>query len=206
MEGRLRTISEADIERAVEELRGGGLVCFPTDTLYALGADACSATAVGRVFDVKGREGAKPLPLFVKDVGMAETIAVLDRAARRLAERFWPGALTLVLEKRPDFESEALVGGNTVALRAPAHPVALAIVGGLARPVTGTSANLSGGPDPATADEVLRQVGDQIDLILDGGPCLVGMPSTIVDCSRAEAHILRRGAINDASIRRTLGA
>ena len=196
----------SDIERAVFVLRSGGLVAFPTDTLYALGADAARAAAVDRVFAVKGREAGKALPLFVDGLEMAGAVCILNDAARRLAASFWPGALTLVLPRRPEFESLALGGGGTAALRVPAHATALALVAGLGGPVTGTSANRSGGPEPATAAEVRRQLGEAVDYVLDGGPCLVGRPSTVVDCSGDDVRVLRQGAIAEESIRRALAA
>ncbi|HEY7270366.1 MAG TPA: L-threonylcarbamoyladenylate synthase [Dehalococcoidia bacterium] len=196
----------ADIEQAVARLRDGGVVAFPTDTLYALGADATNAEAVGRVFDIKGREAGKPLPLFVAGAEIAAGVAVMTPLARRLAERFWPGALTLVVQKLPSFESEALVGGETVALRVPNSDVALEILRGLGRPVTATSANLSGGADPADASTVRAQIGERLDLIVDGGACDVGVSSTIVDCTGEAPLILRAGAISEAEIAAALSA
>ncbi len=195
----------AEIERAVSVLRRGGLVAFPTDTLYALGADALSDAAVDRVVEIKGREAGKPLPLFVDGLEMAETVAVFSDAARRLARRFWPGALTLVLPRQPSFVSKALVGGETVALRVPKHDVALAIVRLLGRPVTGTSANLAGGDNPSTPDEVRRQIGANVDFVLDGGRCPVSLPSTIVSWDDVgEVLVLRQGALDEESVRRAL--
>jgi len=185
-----------DVEKAVSVLREGGVIALPTDTLYALAASALDAGAVERVYAIKGREGGKPLPLFVSGLEMAERYARLNAMARALAERFWPGALTLVLAKRDGFESEALAGGDTVALRAPADETALAVLHGLDAPITATSANRSGGPDPVSADDVRAQLGDAVDMVLDAGPCVVGVSSTIVDCTRPEPVILRRGAIS----------
>jgi L-threonylcarbamoyladenylate synthase len=172
--------------------------------LYALTVVASDAAAVERAYAIKGREDGKPLPLFVSDLEMAERIAVINPMARSLAKRFWPGALTIVLNKKPDFESEALAGGDTVALRAPAHDLALAVIAQLGEPVTATSANRSGGPDPISADDVQRELGNELDLILDSGPCPVGVSSTIVDCTRLEPSILRLGAISEAAILRAV--
>lgn len=196
--------SDASVDVAVRALRSGGLVALPTDTLYALAAVATDATAVRRLFAVKGREGAKPLPLFVADAAMAGRIAVLTDNARRLMDRFWPGALTIVVSKQDGFSSEALAGGATVALRAPDRPRTLAVIRALNAPITGTSANLSGGCDPDTAAEVQAQIGDKLDLIVDGGSCPVGIPSTIVDCTTDEPRILRRGAIDEVQILQAL--
>lgn len=195
---------EKQIDEAIDVLRNGGVIAMPTDTLYALAAAASDADAVRRVFEIKGREGRRALPLFVTGVEMAERIGVLTASATRLAERFWPGQLTIVVEKEPAFESEALAGGDTVALRAPDHEVALAVVRGLDGAVTGTSANLTGGPDPDSADEVRRQIGDKVDLILDGGHCEVGIASTIVDCTGEEPRILRDGAVSRDAIAEAL--
>jgi len=195
------------IEFAAGALRRGGVVSFPTDTLYALGADALNDAAVARVFAIKARPPSNPLPLFVSDAAMASQLAVLTPAAMRLIERFWPGALTVVIEKRDGFESLALAGGATVALRAPNHPVALDLIRRLQRPLTATSANLSGGLDPDNAGEVRRQLGDAIDFIIDAGHCPIGLPSTIVYCaSAADIKIVRPGAIAESDIRAALAA
>jgi L-threonylcarbamoyladenylate synthase len=195
------------IEFAAGALRRGGVVSFPTDTLYALGADALNDAAVARVFAIKARPLSNPLPLFVSDAAMAGQLAVLTPPAVRLVERFWPGALTVVIEKRDDFESLALAGGATVALRAPDHPVALDLIRRLQRPLTATSANLSGGIDPDSAGEVRRQLGHAVDYIIDAGPCPIGMPSTIVDCTSApDIRIVRPGAIAESEVRKALAA
>jgi L-threonylcarbamoyladenylate synthase len=194
------------IANAVRKLKEGGVVAFPTDTLYALGADATNPNAIERVFGIKGREAGKPLPLFVSGGEMARRYARLTPDAEALVRRYWPGALTLVLERRPGFESAALAGGDTMALRAPDHQVALALVEGLDRPVTGTSANLAGGPDPVTAGDVIEALGDRVDLVLDGGACPRGQPSTIVDCTSSPPRVLREGAISAAEIAAALGS
>ena len=199
-----KTKSPEGLEAAVARLREGGVVALPTDTLYALVALARDAAAVDRVFAIKGREPGKPLPLFVDSIEMADAIAFVTHAARRLASRFWPGALTLVLHKRPGFDSEALTGGDTVALRVPDSDVILHAVRALGEPVTATSANLSGGPDPDTAAQVRRQLGDLVDLVVDAGPCPIAAPSTIVDCTTDEPRILRPGAIPDPQIHAAL--
>jgi L-threonylcarbamoyladenylate synthase len=183
------------VKKAVSVLRSGGVIAMPTDTLYALTAAAEDAPAVRRVFEIKGRQEGRPLPLFVSGLEMAQRIAEVGETASRLAAQFWPGQLTIVVPKRQDFESEALAGSSTVALRQPDNAVACAVVEALDRPVTGTSANLSGGPDPVSAADVRAQIGDRIDLILDTGPCDHGVGSTIVDCTGTEPVILRQGAI-----------
>jgi L-threonylcarbamoyladenylate synthase len=184
-------------------LRAGGLVAFPTDTLYALGADAASEAAVERLLRTKGREDGKSLPLLVDGLEMAAEVAELSPAAEALARAFWPGPLTLVLRKRPSFRSRAL-SGDTVAVRAPAHELALAIIRVFGRPVTGTSANRSGGRDPDTAAEVQRQLGEAIDLVIDGGPCRAGRPSTIVDLTGPRPLFLRKGVLSRRRVLRAL--
>jgi len=193
-----------DVEKAVAVLRDGGVIAMPSDTLYALVADARDDAAVQRVFEIKGRGADKALLLFAGSLVLAEQIAVFNDMARRLAHRFWPGSLTVVLPKAPGFESKALAGGATVGLRVPDHPVALAVLRGLGGPVTATSANLSGGPDPVSAQEVRRQIGDAIDLVIDGGDCPIGTASTIVDCTGTEPMVLRAGLISEDTIRDAL--
>ena len=173
---------------------------MPSDTLYALAAAASDAAAVQRVFDVKGREAGRPLPLFVSDLAMAERIGIFEERSRRLASKFWPGQLTLVVNKQPSFESDALAGGETVGLRVPDNAIALAVIAGAGDAVTGTSANLSGGPDPVSAEEVRRQIGDRLDLILDAGRAQHGVGSTIVDCTGPALRVLRQGAISSDAI------
>jgi L-threonylcarbamoyladenylate synthase len=184
------------IGRAVGVLRSGGVISMPTDTLYALTAAADDAAAVRRVFEIKGRQEGRPLPLFVSGLEMARRIAEVNETAEQLASRFWPGQLTIVVPKRQTYESEALAESETVGVRVPDNEIARAVVEALDAPVTGTSANLSGGPDPVTADDVREQLGDRIDLILDAGACAHGVGSTIVDCSGEEPVILREGAIS----------
>jgi L-threonylcarbamoyladenylate synthase len=164
--------------------------------LYALTAAADDAYAVRRVFEIKGRQEGRPLPLFVSGLEMAQRIAEVNDAAARLASQFWPGQLTIIVLKQQTYDSEALAGSATVGLRVPDNEIARAVVEALDAPVTGTSANLSGGPDPVSADDVRSQLGDRVDLILDAGPCPHGVGSTIVDCSGDEPSILREGAIS----------
>jgi L-threonylcarbamoyladenylate synthase len=199
-----KTKSPADLDAAVTCLREGGVVVLPTDTLYALVARARDARAVDRVFAIKGREPGKPLLLFVDSLEMADSIAFVTSDARRLISRFWPGALTLVFQKRPEFHSGALAGGDTVGMRVPDNEVVIEAVRALGEPITATSANLSGGPDPITADDVLRQLESRIDLIIDAGPCPLAAPSTIIDCTTDDMRILRHGAVPEAEIRAVL--
>jgi L-threonylcarbamoyladenylate synthase len=195
-----------DVEAAVGILQNGGVIAMPTDTLYALTAVASDAAAVGRVYAIKGREGGKALPLFVADLEMAEAAGVFNSSARRLARRFWPGQLTIVVGRRKDFQSDALAGLDTVALRQPESKIARSIIEGVGAPVTGTSANRSGGRDPVSPAEVRRQLGDEVDLLVDGGDCPVGVASAIVDCTSEPPRILREGAISAAAIDEALRA
>jgi L-threonylcarbamoyladenylate synthase len=193
-----------DVEAAVGILRNGGVIAMPTDTLYALTAAARDAAAVERVYAIKRREGGKALPLFVADMEMAEAAGEFNSSARRLTRRFWPGQLTIVVNRQGDFQSHALAGMDTVALRQPQSTLAQSIIEGLGAPVTGTSANRSGGRDPVSPAEVHRQLGHEIDLLVDGGNCPVGVSSTIVDCTSEPPRILREGAINQDMIDQAL--
>ena len=189
------------ISQAVEALRRGGLVAFPTDTLYALGADALAADAVERVLTVKGRARGKPLSVLVPSV---EAIVALDVSLATgvpdALRAFWPGPLTVVVKASGKFPTVLTAATGTVGLRIPGGPVAQAILAGFGRPVIGTSANKAGGPDPGDAKTVQRAIGGQIDLILDGGRVVLGVPSTVLDCTAQPARILREGAIPRAKL------
>lgn len=189
-------VDGAVLEEAARRLVGGGLVAFPTDTLYGLAAVASQDGAVRRLFEVKGRPPDRPVPLLVASVGDAERVAAsIPAAARRLMEACWPGGLTIVLNRNPDFHSAALAGGETVAVRVPAHPVALDLLRRVGEPLTGTSANVSGQPPPTTAAEVHRQLGGRVDLVVDDGPSPGGIGSTVVDCTVDPPRVLREGAV-----------
>ena len=190
-----------NVRKAAAVLKNGGVAVLPTDTLYALVADARDARAVRRVYEIKQREDGKPLPLFVAGLDAAAHVGQITDLARSLTTSFWPGALTIVLDRRPDFDSEALAGGATVALRAPNHELLLQILREVDAPLTGTSANRSGGSDPISAEAVRDQIGDEADLLIDGGITGGGVASTIVDCRGAEPIILRQGAIPEADVR-----
>ena len=195
--------SVAALAEAVAVLRGGGLVAFPTETVYGLGADACSAEAVGGIFAAKGRPADNPLIVHVQSLEAAETVtAWISPVARQLARRWWPGPLTLVLEADPTLPSVTTGGLATVAVRVPAHPVALALLRAAGMPVAAPSANRSGRPSPTTAQHVLDDLGASVDLILDGGPASVGLESTVVDARGDLPVVLREGAVT----REQLGA
>jgi L-threonylcarbamoyladenylate synthase len=189
-------VDKAVLDEAVRCLQDGGLVAFPTDTLYGLAAVASQGRAVERLFVAKERPRDRPLPLLIASAADVDGVAVeVSTAARRLMEAFWPGGLTLVLRRHPGFRSLALAGGDTVAVRVPAHPVALELLRRVGEPLTGTSANLSGRRGPRTADEVRRQLGNRVDVVVDGGPCPGGVESTVVDCSVDPPQVLRGGAV-----------
>ena len=194
-------VDEAVLDEAVRCLQSGGLVAFPTDTLYGLAAVASQDRAVERLFAAKERPRDRPLPVLVASVADVDGLAIgVSAAARRLMEAFWPGGLTLVLRRHPRFHSLALAGGDTVAVRVPAHPIALELLRRVGEALTGTSANLSGKPAPRTAGEVRRGLGDRVDLIVDGGACPGGVESTVVDCTVDPPRVLREGAVPAARI------
>ena len=194
------------IARAARILRRGGLVAFPTETVYGLGADALDPRAVRRIFRAKGRPPRNPLIVHVASVRQAESLAAaLPPAARRLMRRFWPGPLTIVLPKSDRVPSVVTAGLRTVALRMPAHPAARALLRAAGVPVAAPSANRSGRPSPTTAAHVVADLGPRVDAVLDGGPARVGLESTVVDLSGPEPRVLRPGAVTPAQIARVLG-
>jgi L-threonylcarbamoyladenylate synthase len=200
-------VEDAILEGAVRCLLEGGLVAFPTDTLYGLAAVASNDRAVRRLFEVKGRPPDRALPILIESIDDADVVATdIPSHARSLMEALWPGGLTLVLRRHPRFRSLALAGGETVAVRVPAHPVALELLCRLREPITGTSANLSGLPGPRTAEEVHHQLGDRVDLIVDGGPCPGGVESTVVDCTVDTPRLLREGAVPGERVAAVLSA
>jgi L-threonylcarbamoyladenylate synthase len=191
----------ARIEEAVRRLEAGELVAFPTETVYGLGADAANAAAVARVFAAKGRPAGHPLIVHVSGLPAARAwVADLPDAARRLAETFWPGPLTLVLPKA-DHVLPAVTGGqSSVALRAPAHPVARALLAAFGRGIAAPSANRYGRISPTRAADVREELGDRVALVLEGGDCEVGLESTIVACLDGRVTLLRPGAISRSQV------
>jgi L-threonylcarbamoyladenylate synthase len=181
------------IAGAAERLRLGAVIAFPTDTLYAVGARADDPVAVRRLYAVKQRPAGQPMVWLVVDREQVEASAIVSAAAGELMRRFWPGPLTLVLPARPS-------NGSTVAVRAPDHEVALALLRALREPIASSSANPAGQPPPVDAEQVIRGLGDGLDLVLDGGPCRIGQPSTILDLSGSTPRILRQGAIPEADL------
>ena len=185
-----------ELDTAVLVLREGGVVAFPTDTLYGLGADVFNESALQRVFDIKGRPAELALPVLVADWPQVEVVAVgLTEAARRLASAFWPGSLTLVLPKSPSLSLLVTGGRDTVAVRMPDHPAPLTLAAQLGRPITGTSANRSGEADLKTLAAVRATLGASVDCIVDVGPPPQGTPSTVVDLTGDVPALIREGAI-----------
>ena len=195
-----------DIRRAAQVLRSGGLLAFPTETVYGLGADAENVHAVQRIFEVKGRPPTHPLIVHIgASDELARWAAEVPEAARLLAERFWPGPLTLVLPRSDRVPLDVTGGLDTVALRVPDHPLALALLRTFGGAVAAPSANRFGSVSPTTARHVHEDLGTAVDFVLDGGPCAVGVESTIVDLSTGQPVILRPGGIPREEIERTLG-
>ncbi len=197
---------EAAVAAAARSLAEGGLVAFPTETVYGLGADAGNAAAIARLYQAKGRPAFNPLIAHVGDLGAAQRFARFDATALLLAQAFWPGPLTLVLPKTTDCAvvDLATAGLDTVAIRVPAHPVAREILRAFGGPVVAPSANLSGHVSPTTAAHVQSDLSGRIDLIVDGGPVAVGVESTIVGCFE-EPMLLRPGGLPRGEIERVLG-
>ena len=194
------------IAAAARCLAAGGLVAFPTETVYGLGADARNGEAVARLYAAKGRPAFNPLIAHVADAAAARRLGALNADAERLAAAFWPGPVTLVLPKRADcpVSDLALAGLDSVAVRVPAHPVAQALLREFNGPVVAPSANRSGHVSPTSAAHVLADLRGRIDMVVDGGPCTVGLESTIVACL-AEPTLLRPGGSPRAEIERVLG-
>lgn len=194
------------INECVVTLREGGVVAFPTETVYGLGADARNAQAVAKVFGLKGRPSENPLIVHVADEDMARSV-VSDWTdqAHRLAERFWPGPLTIVLAKSDSVPNIVTAGGKTVGVRAPAHPLTLALLEAFGGPLVGPSANPSGRISPTTPEHVERAFADQELLILDGGACSRGIESTVLDLSARPPRVLRPGVVTPGEIEVVLG-
>jgi L-threonylcarbamoyladenylate synthase len=195
------------IEDAAQALARGGIVAFPTETVYGLGANALNAEAVACVFAAKERPRFNPLIVHVLDAEAAEAHAVVEATAKMLMEAFWPGPLSLVLKRAPDCKIAELVsaGLDTIALRAPAHPIAQALLAESALPLAAPSANRSGHVSPTTAQHVQAELGDLPAMILDGGPCTLGLESTVIDLAGPAPVLLRAGALPREDIEAVLG-
>jgi L-threonylcarbamoyladenylate synthase len=200
-------LGQQEVARAAALLRAGELVAFPTETVYGLGADARNGRAVATVFEAKGRPHFNPLICHFPDAALAFDEAMPDERARVLAERFWPGPLTLVLPRRPACRIDLLAGAGleTLAVRVPAHPLALALLRAAGLPVAGPSANRSGEVSPTTAQHVLDGLSGRIAAVLDGGPCAVGVESTVLDLAAGGAALLRPGGVPVEAIEAVIG-
>ncbi len=199
-------VSDQQIQQAAARLREGRLVAFPTETVYGLGANAFDFLAVSRIFEAKGRPQTSPLIVHVSSIEMARELAEeWPERAQQLAERFWPGPLTLVVKKKPIIPDIVTAGVPTVGLRMPAHPVALALLREAGIPVAAPSANRFTQLSPTTAEHVRRGLGHCVDYILDGGPCEVGIESTVLSVATEVAAILRPGGISRSEIEDVIG-
>jgi L-threonylcarbamoyladenylate synthase len=196
-----------DIAGAARLLRDGGLVAFPTETVYGLGADATNDRAVARVFEAKGRPRFNPLISHVASVVEARALGRFDGRAEKLAEAFWPGPLTLVLPRTADCPVSRLAcaGLESIALRVPRHPVARQLLEAVGRPIVAPSANPSGRLSPTEAAHVAAGLGAKVDMILDGGPCDIGLESTVISLIDERARLLRAGGLPRQAIERVLG-
>jgi L-threonylcarbamoyladenylate synthase len=194
----------ATLPTALRIIRQGGVVAFPTDTVYGIGVDVFSAESIEKLFVAKGRDAAKAIPVLIGEpTHLTRITASVGEMALRLAQHFWPGPLTLVVSRHtalPDVLSPL----PTVGVRMPDHPVALQLLR-QSGPLATTSANLSGGPDPTTAKDVLSQLEGRIDLVIDGGVCPGGVPSTVVDCTAPDLRILRLGPLSLDDLQQALG-
>ncbi len=198
----------SEVELATEILRSGGLVAFPTETVYGLGADATNDLAVAKIYEAKGRPSFNPLIAHVEDVEQAYDLAVFSANALTLASHFWPGPLTLVLPRKTGCHVSLLASAGlpSIALRVPRHPLALELIRAVGRPIVAPSANPSGRISPTTAEHVRAGLGDKVQMILDGGPCAVGLESTIVSFLDDTPRLLRSGGLARGEIEAALGA
>ena len=201
-----KRLTSGEAGKAAALLRAGGLVALPTETVYGLAADATQEKAVQANYDAKGRPEAKPLNVLVDGMGMVEAMCRdIPADAYKLARAFWPGPLTMILWGNGTLPPIVPAGGDTQGERCPDHPAALAVIRTLGRPLACPSANLSGRPSPKSADDVLAQLSGRIAAVLDGGPCSVGVESTILDLTVTPYRILRQGGLSREEIEAVLG-
>jgi L-threonylcarbamoyladenylate synthase len=204
---RVEVATPAAIASAAERLRAGELVAFPTETVYGLGGDATKDESVAAIFAAKGRPRFNPLIVHLSRADEAEKIAQIDSRAALLMQRFWPGPLSLVLRRAPRCQLSLLAsaGLDTLALRVPSHPVALELLRAVGRPIAAPSANRSGRVSPTTADHVLSELDSRIAAVLDGGPCRVGIESTVIDLTGMTPLVLRQGGVAVEEVAALLG-
>lgn len=198
-------VLKADLEglaAAAEVVARGGVICYPTDTVYGLGCDPLNTLAVEKAVQAKGSR-TKPVPILVKGVEDAEKLAHVSERAKKLARKFWPGPLTIVLPAK-DAIPKTLSPDGTIGLRSPKHPICLDLLALCSGALVGTSANLTGKPPATSAKQVAKDLGDRVDLILDGGRSPIGVASTVIDLTEARTRILRDGPVGKAEIMRCL--
>ncbi len=194
------------IRGAAPVLLAGGVAAVPTETVYGLAVDALNEKAVEQLFALKGRSERKPVSIFVTDIAMAERFCLdIPSGAYKLAERFWPGPLTLVLKRRRNVPDAVTAGSGTVGVRCPDDRLTLALLREAGVPLTGTSANISGAPDAICLDDVLSFFDGKIDLVIDGGPSRGGLPSTVLDMTVSPPRLLRRGGVSAEELEAVLG-
>jgi L-threonylcarbamoyladenylate synthase len=192
------------IAEAAATIRTGGLVIYPTETVYGLGANACSDETVGKVFEVKARPLENPISIAVSSLGMARRFAELTPLAESISKKFLPGPLTVILPAKPTISKLVTAGTGKVGLRIPNHPVALKLLDFVGGAITSTSANLSGGSIPSTAKGALEQLGKHVNIALDSGKCKFGLPSTVLDLTSEQPKVLREGPISSGEIMKAL--
>ncbi|WP_418453950.1 L-threonylcarbamoyladenylate synthase, partial [Allofournierella sp.] len=196
METKLRQADGPAVALAAELLKGGGIVAIPTETVYGIAASALDGAAVKKIFEAKGRPQDNPLIVHIDQLEMLEgLVGSVPERAKKLAEAFWPGPLTMILPRGPRVAAEVCAGLDTVAVRMPSHPVARAVITACGLPLAAPSANLSGSPSPTTAHYVMEDMRGRLPLVLDGGECQVGVESTVVSLAGPQAVLLRPGYI-----------
>ncbi|MBI2547626.1 MAG: threonylcarbamoyl-AMP synthase [Candidatus Aenigmarchaeota archaeon] len=193
------------IRLAADVIKKGGIVIYPTDTLYGIAANALSKKCVVNVYKIKGRKFTKPLSVAFHSLQQAKRYVKFDKVSTELARKFLPGPLTIILPMKYKFPKELTGGSKSVGVRLPDNKIALEMIRECGFPVTSTSANVSGNGDPITAEDAVNQVGDKVDMILDGGKCRHSKPSTIVDASSGKIKILREGAIKGRTLSELVG-
>jgi len=192
---RILKASQSSISEAIKVIKIGGLVIYPTDTVYGLGCDPFNALAVKRLIDAKGQR-KKPLPILASDIEHVKIVAEVTEAAEKLARKFWPGPLTIVLKRKPRLPQTVTFGRDTVGVRVPNHPIALELLSQCGGLLVGTSANISGKKSTATAEDAANQLGDKVDLILDGGRTTLGKGSTVINLADRRFRVERVGPIS----------
>jgi len=201
----LAQILKADLEglaKAADVVAKGGVICFPTDTVYGLGCDPLNTSAIQKTMKTKG-DRAKPMPVLVRELNDAEKLAHVSDRARRLANKFWPGPLTMVLEAR-DLIPRTLAPEGRIGLRSPNHPLCLDLLGLCSGTLVGTSANRTGSPPATSAKQAFDELGDQVDIVLDGGKTPLGLASTVVDLTNPKLVVLREGPVERTELLRCL--